>query len=251
MTLWDLFELAVRRWPVVLCALAITAGMGWVSIQDDGVYWSRTQVVFLAPLSEENPNALRTQSESLIITAGLVAKEVNGPGEVTKYGSPEVTLVGLGVREGWSVRQPDVGGQWAPNFNQQVLYLEVVGPTPAHIQAQQDAIFDQIAEELDILQRELEVHPVNHISVTIAPESTAIYHATGSRPRALMMTTVLCGAATVALLFALEMRARRRWLREQRDTPTTAIPIVQARPPWASAPGRSADELRRTVPFGG
>lgn len=229
MTLWDLFGLALRRWPIVLGGAICTAAVAFAAIQDDGVYWTRTQVVFLAPPSELYPNSLETRSESLVITAGLVAKEINGPGKVTKYGSSDVSLVGLGVRRGWSVRLPDSGGQWAPNFSEQVLIAEVVGETVEEVEHDQEALFELIAGELYDMQRDMGVAPVNDVTVTVAPESTVIYHVSGSRSRAVGMAGMLGAGATVAGLFTLEMRARRRWLREQRDTPTTAIPIVLAR----------------------
>lgn len=208
MTLWDLVRAALRRWPVLLAGAVATLGVVYLTTLDDGVFWSRTQVVFLAPPSTAYPNALRTTSEDLIITAGVVAKAVTGPDEVTKYASPDATLVGEGVRDGWSVRLPDTGGQWATHFAEQVLYVEVVGATADEVGARQDVIIAQIAEELDRLQREAGVAPVNDITVTVAPESTVVHHVQGSRPRSAGMAGLLGACATLVLIVALEARGR-------------------------------------------
>ncbi|PUB29944.1 hypothetical protein C8K30_102322 [Promicromonospora sp. AC04] len=209
MTLWDLVRLALRRWPVLVVGAVVTLGLAYATTLDDGVYFSRTQVVFLAPSSQAYPNALRTTSEDLIITAGVVAKAVAGPGKVTKYASPDATLVGEGVRDGWSVRLPDTGGQWATHFAEQVLYVEVVAATPEEVADRQNAIVARIATELSRLQRDAGVAPVNRISVTVAPESTVVHQVQGSRARSVGMTGVLGVCATFAVMVLLEARSRR------------------------------------------
>lgn len=212
MTLWDFLGLMVRRWPIVLVAALGTGLLGYLTTTNEGVYFSRTQVVFLAPSSRLFPNSLRTTSEDLIITAGIVAKEVTGPGKVLKLASPDATLVGLGVRDGWSIRLPDTGGQWAPNFAQQELYVEVVGPTAAEVEAKRTDLVQQIADHLDQLQRDAGVDPVNDITITVAPEDTVLYHVGGSKIRALAMTAILGAGTTTAVLVLLEQRSRRRQL---------------------------------------
>lgn len=96
----------------MLVGIVLTMAAGLLAVQDRTVFWTRAEVIFLVPQNEYNPNALRAASESVVITAGAVAKSVLGPDEVTKYSSSDVTLVGTGVREGWSISQPDTGGQW-------------------------------------------------------------------------------------------------------------------------------------------
>lgn len=208
MTLWDLVRAALRRWPIVVAGAVVTLVAAYGTTLDDGVYWSRTQVVFLAPASTLYPNALRTTSEDLIITAGVVAKAVSGPDKVTKYASPDATLVGEGVRDGWSIRLPDTGGQWAAHFAEQVLYVEVVAATADEAAARQAEIIEQITQELDRLQRDAGVAPVNDITVTVAPETTVVHQVKGSRARSVGMAGVLGVGATLALVVALETRGR-------------------------------------------
>ncbi len=215
MTFLDFMRACLRYWPVVLVGAVCTAAVGYVAISDKGVYFTRTELVFLAPTSTLYPNALRTQSEDVIDTAGVVAKRMTGPGRVTKYSSPTVTLVGLGVRDGWSLRLPDTGGQWASNYSTQVLVLDIVGPDADLVRERQDALIGQARAELDGMQRRARVDPVNDITATPAPESTVIYRVGGSRIRALGMTAVLGVAATAALVVLLEHRRRWRLIRSR------------------------------------
>jgi hypothetical protein len=209
-TIRDLMLALVRRWWVVLIGVVLTAAMGLVALSDPGVYFSRTEITFLAPSSQRYPNSLQTTSGDLIITAGIVAKRVEGPAAIPKFADSSVNLVGEGVREGWSLRLPDTGGQWASNFASQTLILDVVGPTRESVQTQQTAVLDEVAHELYALQREQSVDPVNDITTTATPASAVISHVTGSRIRSLAMTAALGFGAILAAVVFLEHRARRR-----------------------------------------
>jgi hypothetical protein len=210
MTFWELIRAFVRFWPVVLigaiCTCVVAAGV----LADKGVAFTRTELVFLAPTSPLYPNALRTQSDDIIITAGAVARRISGPGQVTKYSSPEVSLVGLGIRDGWSIRLPDTGGQWATNFATQRLILDIVAPTREAVAARQTELIARVTDELDAMQREQGVDEAAMITVIPAPVSTMVYQIGGSRPRALGMTAVLGVAITGAVIVVLERRRRRR-----------------------------------------
>ena len=210
MTFWELLRALLRRWPIVLVGVAITAVACWGVISDKGVFFTRTELVFLAPTSAANPNALRTQSDDIIVTAGLVAKQMSGAGKVTKFASPDVTLIGLGVRDGWMVRLPDTGGQWGTNFATQRLVLDIVGPSVDAVKDRQDDLTAQVMNMLAALQRERGVDTINDITAIVAPETTVIYHVGGSRQRALAMTLLVGGGTTIAAVLAVETTKRRR-----------------------------------------
>ena len=222
MTFWELIRAFLRPWPVVLIGALCTAGAGYLAIQDDGVYFTRTEIVFLAPTSTLYPNALRTQSEDIIVTAGVVAKAITGPGKVTKFSSPDVTLIGMGVRDGWSLRLPDTGGQWATNFATQRLILDIVGPTREKVREQQSAIILRVQDELAALQRDAGVDPVNDITAMTAPQTTVVFHVGGNKIRALGMSAALGVGATAAVVLWLEFRRRRSEL----HTTTSLVPVV-------------------------
>lgn len=210
MTLWDFFAACLRRWPIVLVGVVCTGLAAFALLSDKGVYYTRTQIVFLAPSSSYYPNTLATQSEDIIDTAGVVAKRITGPGPVTKFASPDVTLIGQGIRDGWSLTLPDTGGQWGTNFQSQILYLEIVAPDRATVLERQTTLLQRVQDELDALQRERGVEPINDITVQAAPRSTVIYHVGGSKPRALGMTAALGVGITAAAVVLTERLARRR-----------------------------------------
>lgn len=210
MTFWDLSRALHRYWIIVLVGALLTAGAGFMAISDRGVYFSRTQLAFLAPTSTLYPNALRTQSEDIIDTAGVAAKRVSGPGRVTKFASPDVTLVGLGVRDGWSLRLPDSGGQWATNFTSQILILDVVARTPEIVKSRQADVTERVQRALFQMQRNANVAPVNDITVISVPESPVVYRVGGSRPRALVMTALLGLGGTITIVLFTDGRRKRR-----------------------------------------
>jgi hypothetical protein len=179
-------------------------------MSDKGVYYTRTQIVFLAPSSTLYPNTLATQSEDIIDTAGAVAKRVTGPIPVTKYASADVTLVGIGIRDGWSLVVPDTGGQWGTNFESQILNLEIVAPDRATVLERQTTLLARIQDQLSGLQRERHVDPINDITMTTAPRSTVVYHVGGSKPRMLGMIAVLGLGVTSAAVVVAERIGRHR-----------------------------------------
>jgi hypothetical protein len=210
MTLWDLLRSMIRLWPVVIVGALLTVAAAYFAAQDRSVYWTRTEVVFLAPSSTMYPNALETRSEDLVVTAGAVAKVVSGPAKHLKFTSPDAGVIGESIRQGWSVRLPDTGGQWAPNFVDQLLIVEVVGPDPTWVTTQKDELVDRIRTTLAAMQKAQGVAPVNTITTTAAPAETVVYPVTGSRMRAFVMTGVLGAGATLWLALVLSYRRARR-----------------------------------------
>lgn len=209
MTFWELVRAIARNWLILLIGAAVTVGAGAVAISDDGVFFTRTELVFLAPTSSLYPNALRTQSEDIIITAGLVAKRITGPGRVTKFASPDVTLIGLGIRDGWSLRLPDTGGQWATNFATQRLILDIVAPSREAVRDQQSHLIKRVDDVLQSLQHEEGVDAVNRITVITAPQSTTIFYVGANKVRALAMVALLGSGSTIATVIFVEYRRRR------------------------------------------
>jgi hypothetical protein len=209
MTFWELMRVLARNWAVVLVGVLCTLGVGIAATSDRGVYFTRTELIFLAPTSSEYPNALRTQSEDIIDLAGVVGKRVSGPGRVSKFASPDVTLVGQGVRDGWSLRLLDTGGQWGTNFPRQLLILDVVGPSREVVQSRQSDLIKRSQLELARLQRDAGVEPVNDVTLIAAPASTAIFHVQGDRLRAAGMTTVMGACITSYVVLAVDRRRRR------------------------------------------
>jgi hypothetical protein len=216
MTVWDLLRTAGRRWPLVLACALLTVAAAYVVDLDRSLWYTRSEVTFLAPSSRLYPNSLSTTSEGLIIAAGAIGKEVSGPGKVVKLASPEATLVGLGIREGWSIRLPDTGGQWAGNFTQQQLVIEVIGSDPRLVESRELELIAELRRQLDLWQRDHGVDPVNDITAKVTPEWATLQRVDGNRVRAVGMTGIVGVAATLLVLTAVEKRARRRRAEHER-----------------------------------
>lgn len=204
MTVWEIVRMLRRRWLVVLVGVAVTAALARGPLRSDSVVYSRTELVFLAPSSSINPNAIRTRSSSVIMAAGVVARRVNGPAPPPKLASPDATLVGLGTRDGWWLRLPDTGGQWRPNFTSQLLILEVVAPTSHAVKLRQEALVTRIRTELTSLEDSFGVAGVNRISVIEAPDDAVTYPVTGDRHRTLAVLALLGGSATLCAVVVTE-----------------------------------------------
>lgn len=238
MTIWELLRALVRRWYVCLLAGALALGGTYVVRQQDGVYWTRAEVTFLAPTSEINPNVLRVTSSDLIIAAAVVAKRINGNLVWNKLADPATTLVGQGVRDGWSVRLPDYGGQWSRVYSRQVLDVQVTGPTEQAVRDRLADLFAQIDGELALLQEGSRSSDL--ITTMVVPQTPAVYHVTGRPMRAVVMIWVLCGGAALAVVGIWESRVRRPARRVSRSAARPADEDEPARPEAARP-----DELRR------
>lgn len=209
MTLWDTLRALARRWPVVLVGALITAALGLLAIREPGVYFTRMQIVFLAP-STWYRNVLQTTPEAVMVTASAVAKRVVGADDVIKYGSLDATIVGTtSMREGVWVRAEDQGGQWAPDFRTPIIVADVVAPSAARVREIQYETIQRIQLELDQLQTELQPKAKDLIAMQVAPDATIIYHVRGDRIRALGMTAVLGGFTTLTVVWILERRRGR------------------------------------------
>lgn len=210
MTLWDVVRALLRRWPVVLVGMVITASAALLAIRDPGVQFTRMQVIFLAPKTWYR-NVLQTTPETVMVTASAVAKRVVGAEAVIKYGSLDATLVGTtNSREGVWIRVEDQGGQWAPDIRMPIILVDAVAPTPARVRELQDESVRRIQLELDKLQHELQPGETDRITIEVVPATTSIYRVRGDRTRALGMTGLLGATATFAAVAAIESRHRRR-----------------------------------------
>jgi hypothetical protein len=219
MTIWDALWSVTRKWYVAL--LAVVAGLvaSYVAMGDTGVYWSRAEVTFLAPTSEINPNALRTTSSDLVVTAAVVARRVNGNLVWNKMADPAATIVGEGVRHGWAVRLPDYGGQWSRVYPRQVLDVQVAGPSVLEVTEQQQRLIERIDAELAEMQAG--VSASDRVTTAVVPAVPNVYHYTGDKKRALMMIWILAAGAWLAATVLTEPLSERRPWRGAVDTVTS------------------------------
>ena len=213
MTIWDLPRAIRRNWPVALIGLltSLCAGV-WIA-QRPGVYYEQTNVIFIMPATPDSGNALQNGSDNLIRTAGVVARLVTNDWSGPEPVSDSATLLGEGVRRGYSVRLPNAGGQWAYNFDKPQLDVEVVGTSPADVHATMTQVLARVNATLAGLQNSQGVRPSLQIETRLSPPaaSASVQYVTGSRARAFAVTVVLELGLTLAAVFAMERWRLRRW----------------------------------------
>jgi len=189
MTIWDLFAMAARRWLLTLSGALLTVlAMLWVA-QIPPLYYVQVRVVLLPPASAQ-PNAYGYTSKSLISLAGVVARELRPPTEDAQSVSSNVTLVGEGIRKGFSVRQQNSGGQWQYRFDEPVLEVQAVGATPAEVRTAIATALKQVDSTLAGLQDEQDVSAVNRVRTTLNPTQPQFVKEKESRVRAIASTAL-------------------------------------------------------------
>lgn len=187
--------------------LATTACLGVIA-KRHGVYVSETRVLFLAPPSAQTPNALVSPSDSLITTAGVVAKMVGASFDSPPVVSDTVTLPGEGVRYGWSAHLPNIGGQWAANFAEPAVVVQAVAGDPGTAQAMASDVVGRVRSALTQLEDASQVLPVNRISLVLNPDVPVVRYVAGSSKRA-MASCLMLGAASTWLVAAFVWRRTR------------------------------------------
>ncbi|MCB1297744.1 MAG: hypothetical protein KDB08_02030 [Microthrixaceae bacterium] len=210
MTLHDLVRALFRWWPITLLGIIASLGLALLSTRTEPVYLARTEVVLLAPSSARYPNELVTRTESLIITAGIVATRINGiDSPRPQFGNSLVNPVGApDTGEHTWIGLLDTGNQWVSNFDDQVLLVDAIGETPELVEERIDAAFDLISSELLAAQNEFGVDAGNRITARMSPVAPVVHKVGGSKVRAAGMTLGLGGFATAVVIVVLEVRRR-------------------------------------------
>ena len=203
MTAIDLLRMMARRWPVVVAGLAATAVLLIYISSLSGVYRSQVNVVLVPPPSVPI-NDLDNSNESLIATAGVIATLVNGPISNERSVSQGVSLTGEGVYSGYSVRQPNSGGQWDYRFDNPVLDVQATGATLAEAEANMDIALQLILDTLVTIQIDAGASSADMIETTLNPAEPQYYYDRGSRSRALGATVILTAALTIAAVIVVD-----------------------------------------------
>jgi hypothetical protein len=194
---------------VCLSGVLITAGLSYRVLHKPGVYLAQVNVLFLPPKSGLQPNALLSNSESLVSVAGAVGKMVDPDPTASHIVSPMVNLANEGVRTGYSVSLPNDGGQFANNFDRALLNVQVVAPTATQAVGTTQRLVDEINSKLTTWQDDNQVPAIDQIQTSLNPARIQEFHLTGSRVRAGLATIGLGLALTVAAMIVLPRRLAR------------------------------------------
>jgi hypothetical protein len=194
---------------VVVAGLILTIAAAGYLVRLPGTYWSEVNVVFLPPISEKNPNSLQTGSTSLITFAGVVAQEVGSSSPITTV-SDSVSLVSIGVKHGYQVRLPNDGGQWANNFDKQLVDVQATGSTPQEVTSTMRMVLAKISTVLATMQSEAGVDKLDMIYTSQSPPSIPLYYQAGSHVKEVIAVSIL-GIGLTAAAAGLIGRRRRAW----------------------------------------
>jgi hypothetical protein len=210
-TVRQVFRALRRQWQVVVLGLAALSVLLFHVVLAPGVYYQQVDVVLLWPQSTKAQNTFQYGEQSLVSSAGLVATVVaKEGGSNAAVVSAEVTLVSQGVGQGFAVRLPNAGGQWAYNFNRPVIDVEVTGRTPAEVQATTARVIERIRTVLHDQQAAEGVPERLMIRTRLNPDDPAVTYSRGSRTRALAGSLLLGTGVILSLVLVLERRRRRR-----------------------------------------
>jgi hypothetical protein len=205
LTVWDLLQLCRRFWILVVAGVAATAACAVSVVQQPGTYSGEVDVVLLAPPSATY-NVFAETTSSLVMLAGVVARISGGPGGAARSVSDEVTLVGEGTHVGYSIQQPNAGGQWEYRFEQPVLHVESAGRTLGEAESQMNLALANVREALDKLERESQVSASSLVTLQMTPNEPVYTLLHGSRSRASAAT-----AAAGLLLILGAVFAAQHW----------------------------------------
>jgi hypothetical protein len=223
MTVWDIMRVLRHRWGIVILGIAFTLGLTGVVTAQPGVYYAKVQVMILPPGPGTGYNAFTVSSYRLIGVARAVSVVVGSSANGAVQVPGTADLPGVGVRDGFSVRLPNIGGQWSVGYDGPYLDVQAVGSTPEVVTAHIDAAIAQIDETLVDWQTEAGVAPENFLRTQRSPSTTVIEHTMGSQVRALTAIVVLGMGLTITVAVTVERRFStgpgRSSVRHQRPVP--------------------------------
>lgn len=198
-TIWDLLARTFRRWYVFVPALCATAVALLLAVSTPPVYSERFQVVLLAPpVVGDNPYSV--QISSLITFAGAVERSINGTSDGLRASSEQVTLVGTGIKDGTRVAIPNFGGQWANNFSEPAITVEVVGTSAESTRLASREELARVHATIDRLQDEQGVPSDMRILTQLSPAEPEVLARSGSDVRAAIAVLAVGAISTLLLM---------------------------------------------------
>ncbi|WP_375431136.1 hypothetical protein [uncultured Friedmanniella sp.] len=209
MTFGDVLVLSWRFRFVTAVGLLLT-GVALFLVSPPVEAWNvRVSVILLVPKGTPG-NAIASTTTSLIATTGVVARNVNGPNDQSQTVSSDLTLASTETEPGWSLRQPNAGGQWDVDYEEPRLDVKAWGYTSEEASAQMRDALTKIEGSLTALQDSRKVAESQRIRLTLSPDQPVFTIQSGSRVRALAGTGLAGILVTLAGILGLERLLRGR-----------------------------------------
>jgi hypothetical protein len=169
------------------------------------VYWAETTVVFVAPPSPQNNNALTDSSDTLISAAGVVERVVDKGDPGLWTASDSVKLFEQGIYDGQSIKLADTGGQWEHNFETAALHVQVTGSDPIQVQERLSAAVASIRSTMVDLQVAANVRKSRYIETRVTESAPTVFHVGGSHAR-LLAASLVIGLMVILWMFKIADR---------------------------------------------
>ena len=210
MTVGYLLTLGWRHRLVIAVCLVLTGVAVFLGSSPIESWNGRVSVVLLPPEGGKG-NAIAPTTASLIATTGIVAHSVNGASEESQTVSSDLTLTSLGVERGWSVRQPNAGGQWDVNYEEARLDVKSSGRTVEEASAQMTEALTAIEDALTVLEVRRGVSERERIRLDLSPDRPVFIVQSGSRIRVMAGAGLAGLLMTIAVVLAADRLTESRW----------------------------------------
>lgn len=212
---------ALRRHAVVvLLVLLATAAAVWTVGRDPGAYEGRAYLIVKPPASYQ-PNPLFASDPNLVAVASVLERSTQEGTVRNLMSSNDVTLAGLGVRHGYSIRLLPGGNQWVRFFDRATLDVQAVGSSPEEVRALLGTARARIEAELARRQDAVGA-PADQRLILIATAELPVTYLQGHLRVAQATTATLGLFAAGALALLLERTDPLWWSRRRRPRATTA-----------------------------
>ena len=227
----DFFRAVGRRWYVLVAGILLTAVAGLLALQTNGVYTARTAVTLMAPVGwAVGGNTLNDSATSLVGFAKIVEETMSDGKGGQLFAAPGTRLYGAGVREAELVFVPNYGGQWAPNFNQPAIVIDVVGPTAVGVQERVIALTEEIGATAEALQDKMGVTEDQRVTWIASPATPVVEYVGINRMRALAGIAVMGGGLSLFATAVADKLLNRRQLRRARASVAASASLSPAAP---------------------
>lgn len=158
-----------RRWYLALGTVLVMLPFLFAASTATGVYYSKTDVLFLSPRAPGSGNALQEDPAQTLAFASVVTHRFNADAGKAVPLSTSSPLYGSGIRSGHLVYIPSSGGQWQMSYSRPVITVEIVGEAMDEVVTERQRILDRISSLAKESQQELGIKPAANITTEPAP----------------------------------------------------------------------------------
>lgn len=151
MTSYDVVVALLRRWWVLLIALALTFGTSAVLASGAPIYWTSYDLNLVAPDRSGAAYSRTAAPYGVTPMAGVLEILLGGNHTTAAAATQQVPIFGLEHDYGFDVRAKDKGLQWSRDYVA-ALTIQISGPSPEAVRAQADRLGNRAQTALRTIQ---------------------------------------------------------------------------------------------------